>query len=174
MTMSSSQPSHDGLAVEPALDAPEPSAIKRSAKWAAGIDWDKVGTPVESTGPVEIPGLDVAALQRKYGPHTAYWPREQWGTFTAPLGATHAQFEQIKYQAIRRWLDHMDREGWQFRSEYRIQVYNGVYPAYDLRDRAPRLDLREFRVRACFVKRHPETIRLELDPELLAPFTIRN
>lgn len=171
MTTSSSQ--HDGLAIEPALNAPEPSAVKRSAKWAAGINWDKLGT-VKSSGPREIPGLDVAALQQKYGPHTAYWPRELWGTFTAPLGASRAQFERIKYDAVRTWLNHMDREGWQFRSEYRIQVFDGVYPAFDLRDKCARLDMREFRVRACFVKRDPETVRLELDPELLEPFTIRS
>ena len=165
--------SHDGLAAEPALNAPEPSATKRTAKWAATIDWDKVGT-VAPSGPKVVPGLDVEALQRKYGPHTAYHPREMCGTFTAPIGASRAQFERIKYQAVKRWLEHMDREGWQFRAEYRIQVYNGVYPAYDLRDKAPRFDLREFQVRACFTKRAPETVRLELDPELLEPFTIRN
>lgn len=168
-TMSFSR--HDGLAIEPALNAPEPSAIKRTAKWAAGIDWSKLGE--KSEGPKEIPALDVAAIQRKYGPHTAYWPREMWGTFTAPIGATHAQFERLKYDAVRKWLEHMDREGWQFRSEYRIQVYDGVYPAYDIRDRAPRLDLREFRVHAWFCRRDPETVRLELDPELLEPFTVR-
>lgn len=173
-TMSSSPPNpHDGLALEPALDNPTPTAQKRLDAWTDRIDWEKLKTH-KPEGPKDIPGLDVATLQAKYGPHTAYWPREHWGTFRAPLGATRAQFERIKYESVKRWLEHMDREGWQFRSEYRIQVCDGQYPAYDLRDRVALFDEKQFNVRAWFTKRAPETIRYELDPLVVEPFRVRN
>jgi hypothetical protein len=164
---------HDGLAIEPALNDPTPTAEKRLNDFNRRIDWDRVGK-TKSAGPKDIPALDVATLQRQYGPQTAYRPREMWGSFRAPVGATHAQYERIKYDAVRTWLDHMDREGWQFRSEYRIQVFDGMYPAYDIRDRIPLLDQRQFNVRAFFCKRNPETIRHELDPLVTEPFRVRN
>ena len=163
---------HDGLAIPPALDNPDPSAVKRNQKWAAKIDWDKFGKKAEP-GRREIPGLDMAQLQTKYGPDRAYWPREWTATFRVPIGATQTQYERIKYDAIRHWLDHMDRDGWQFRSEYRISVYPGVYPAFDLRDRVALLDEREMMAVAFFVKREPETIRLELEPDDIAPYVVR-
>jgi len=172
--MSSSQPDqHDALAIVPALDNPTPTAQKRLDEFNAKINWDEFGKK-KPTGPKDIPALDVAALQARYGPQTAYWPREHWGTFRAPVGATRGQYERIKYDAVRKWLDHMNREGWQFRSEYRIQVFDGQYPAYDLRDRIPLFDQRQFNVRAYFCKRQPTTIRHELDPIVVEPFRVRN
>ncbi len=115
----------------------------------------------------------MAQLQRKYGPQRAYWPREHTATVRAPIGATQAQYERIKYDAVRQWLEHMDRTGWEFRSEYRIRIPPGVYPAFDLRDRVALLDQREFTVTACFCMRQPETVRYELDPDDIAPFVVR-
>lgn len=163
---------HDGRAIPPALDNPTPSAEKRNLAWGAKIDWDKFGKKAEP-GRREIPELDMAQLQAKYGPDRAYWPREHTATFRAPIGARQDQFERIRNDAVRHWLEYMDRDGWDFRSEYRISVYPGVYPAYDLRDRVALLDEREFMAVAFFVKRQPETVRIELDPDDIAPFVVR-
>lgn len=165
--------SHDALAPQPELLNPEPSAGKRVAKWNQNLDLDRLGEFVP-TGPKDIPGVDAGQLQAKYGPHTAYWPREHLATFRAPIGATQGQYERIRHDSVRAWLEHMDREGWQFHPEHRIKIYPGVYPAFDLRDRIPLFDQREFQVIAWFHKRNPETIRHELDPLVTEPFRVRD
>lgn len=121
----------------------------------------------------EIPGLDLARLGRKYGPQNAGRPRALRGTFAVPLDVSARQYAAFRDAAVRRFVESLDKQGWQFRPEYRIQVTPGLYPARDLRDGTPRLDQREVVVTAHFAFRDPKPLRLELPPDVVAPLAVR-
>lgn len=141
------------------LDNPEMSGAKRLRQWFA----DK--TPEPSV----LPGLDVAALQRKYHPDRGRAPRMLEGTFRVELGMRMDTFNRIRDDRVNRFVIEMNRRGWDLDLSQNIQVYPGIHPAIDLTTGKPMIGLREFVVRAWFKFRNPEVQRLELDPAWLKP-----
>ncbi len=115
-----------------------------------------------------IPGLDVAALQKRYtiDPQTV---RRLTGTFIVPVDVTADQLLAIKRNATGDFIRHMTAQGWYFRPERRIQIKPGRYPAPDLKTGLMRPDAREYLVHACFTRREQNMVRIPLDPKLLEP-----
>lgn len=153
------------------LSNPIPTESKRVAAYAERArlhDWTK-----RDTEDVVIPPLDAEALTRQYGMDRATWPQPKYGTFRVPVGATEAQYLALRARAIGTFVEQHDKMGWTFQPQFKIQVAPGVYPAYDLRDRIPLLDQREFIVRACFCFRNPKPIRIELRPDDLEPYVLK-
>lgn len=148
--------------VLPALDNPVPSGQKRLAAWLADP------TPEPSM----VPALDVASLQRKYGPESARAPRMQEGTFRAEMSMRVDQFERLRNDRVNQFVIGMNQRGWDLDTSRNIQVYPGVHPALDLATQKPVIGLREFVVRAWFRCRTPEPLRLDLPPELLKPLKV--
>ena len=113
--------------------------------------------------------LDVAGLQRKYGPERAYAPRMFEGTFKVPLGVSGQVYERVRNEKVRKFVEAWGKRGFDWLSDRHIQVYPGMYPAHDTLTNLPLLGEREFIVRAWFRHRSPKPIRLELPPHLLRP-----
>ena len=155
----------------PALDNPIPTATKRLAKWQKQVDFGNLHR--RKTRNVVVPGLDVAALSRKYGMEEATKPRLVEGTFTVPIGISPSAYHAIRNDAIKRFIEAMDKQGWEFVPIYRIKVYPGMYPAVDLRDGIPLLDMREMRVHAHFRFRKPEPVKIEIDKRLTEARTVK-
>lgn len=129
------------------------------------------------SGQGSAPGVDPAALSRRYGGDAAYAPRLQQATFKVPLGVSASSYEAERTRKIHLWINRMAKQGWDWCSDRRIQVLPGHYPAYDTDDRGrvvPDLGAREFVVRAHFRQRSPEFIRTEIRPELLRPLHLRS
>lgn len=145
--------------VLPALDNPELSGAKRLRSWLS----DK--TPEASM----VPGLDIAALQRKYHPDRGRAPRMLEGTFRVELSMRIDTFNKIRDDRVNRFVIEMDRQGWDLDTSQNIQVYPGIHPAVDLTTGRPVIGLREFVVRAWFKYRNPIVQRVELDPAWLQP-----
>jgi hypothetical protein len=144
--------------VSPFVD-PVPTGHKRLAAWHQEA----------AAEPVTIPGLDVAALQAAYGPETGHAPRVFEGTFRIPVGVRMSTYEQLRDAAVKKYIEQMNRRGYDLYGGQRIQVQPGMYPAVDLLSGLPLLDMRECIVRAWFVCRKPGVVRIELPPELLEP-----
>lgn len=146
---------------------PTPTKVKREAAFTK-----RLKGAARRDGALEIPALDCAALSRKYGMERAYEPKMHEGTFVAPLGIKPDQYQRLRNDMIHRFLDAMDKQGWDFVADQRIQVYPGIYPARDLVSGLDLLDRREMVIRAHFQFRNPQPIRLELPPELVAAVPI--
>lgn len=154
--------------VIPALDNPEPTGAKLGRQWGRGIDWDAVqATASEPSTAVAAP-LDRQRLRQT--PESAYAPRWHTGSFRCPLGIRGPTFQAHCADQAKRWMEEMRRRGFDVWSSTRIQIDPGPYPAKDLATGLSLLGEREMLIRAQFVERHPETVRLELPGELFEAF----
>lgn len=115
----------------------------------------------------EIPGIDAAAITRRYGKLGA--PQADYATFRAPISASPSEFEKLRNAAVRKWLDVKLHDKWDCVLPMRITVTQGIYPARDLLSQKDLWDHREYIIGAWFVPQVPRIQRIELDPELLAP-----
>lgn len=149
---------------------PTPTKDKRVRRWLAGSGPRVKERLLEYPARVEIPALDMAALQRKYSPEEGERPRVLTGTFRAPAVCTEAQFEQLARRAVGLFVKTMDQQGWDLKGS--VKLTPGVYPARDLLSGVPLLDEREIIVRAPFALRRPKPVRIELPPEMREPFAV--
>ena len=116
--------------------------------------------------------IDISLLSRRYGGDAAYAPRLKQATFKVPLGVSPDAFRKEQGFKVWTWINRMQKMGWDWLSDRKIQVYPGHYPAYETDHEGgivPILDMREFIARAWFRQRKPEFIRTEVRPELLEP-----
>lgn len=143
------------------LDDPEPTATKRGRAFGAGIDWADPVAP----GPGEV-----APLDRNHAAPDPRAPRWQTGTFGAPIGMRGPLFEALCRERVGRWIAAQRVAGFDIWSGTRIVIDPGPYPRTDLATGLKLLGEREMLVRAQFVEREPETIRLELPGELFRPW----
>lgn len=150
--------------VVPALDNPEPTETKLGRQFGAAIDWDAVRETAAEPSVAESAPLDRQRFAR--GVETARAPKWHTGTFNAPLGMRGPTFNAHCAEMAKRWLEEMRRRGFDVCSSTRIDIVPGPYPAHDLATGLSLLGEREMLVRAQFVERQPETIRLELPGEL--------
>ena len=122
-----------------------------------------------------IPGLDVAALNAKYGMAHANDPKPHGMTFRCRVGGTpeeyRRRYEQAKFTALKRWIDWERKNGWELIPSLRIQIMPWVFPAVDLLDGQPLSDQREFRVQAYFYLNYSRVQRMVLPPEITKPVT---
>jgi hypothetical protein len=147
----------DRRAVPPALLDPEPTADKRVR---AARHKRIAGT---------YPALDAAALQRKYGAG-ANAKLTRVGVFRAPLGASWAQYRQIRDRAIQTYLKALEAMGYRLIPRRgAIRVDPGVYPALHPATGVALLDQREFRVSVDCSAPTAEPVRIQLDPEDVEP-----
>ena len=154
--------------VIPALDNPEPTETKLGRQWGRGIDWDRVAeTSSEPSQAVAAP-LSRKLLQQ--GPEAGYAPRWHTGSFRAPIGMRGPTFGAHCAEMAKRWMEEMRRRGFDVWSSTRVQIDPGPYPAKDLATGLSLLGEREMLIRAQFVERRPETVRLELPGELFEAF----
>lgn len=154
--------------VVPALDNPEPTETKLGRAWGRGIDWDRVNDTASEPSVAESAPLDVQRMAASV--ENARAPRWHTGSFRAPLGMRGPAFGSHCAEMAKRWLEEMRRRGFDVCSSTRIQIDPGPYPARDLATGLSLLGEREMLVRAQFVERHPEVVRLELPGELLRPW----
>lgn len=160
-----------GIVLEPKaplFDNPIPSARKKIGNFLQRVDMDHVRAAGKQETP-DIPGVDLAALRRRYGPQNGRRPRSMTTTMKIPLGIGAGQLERYAGEKIRKWIETMDRMGFDWLSAKGVTFAGGRYPAFDLLSQRPLLDMREFMVTALFVHRNPETVRLELPGHLVQP-----
>lgn len=155
--------------VIPALDNPEPTERKLGRQWGRQIDWEQVKETASAPSTAVAAPLDRARF-RHSAPETAYAPRWHTGSFRAPLGMRGPTFGAHCAEMAKRWMEEMRRRGFDVWSGTRIQIDPGPYPAKDLATGLSLLGERDMLIRAQFVERHPETIRLELPGELFEAF----
>lgn len=124
--------------------------------------------------PTTLPGLDVAALQQKYRPDRGDWPRAHEATFRVSVDLDDAQYQQIRKDAIGKFLTEMHRRGWDLYTApgCRPRVYPGICPARDLLSGKDLPGTREMIVRIWFRLRRPEAQRVEIPSHLLAARTV--
>lgn len=153
----------------PGLDDATTTAAKRIARWNAQVDWATIAArkPDEKRPDLVIPGLDTAALSRKYGMERAVAPQVIEGTFRVPLGTTKTRYLQMRARYLKRMIEGLDRQGYEFCQNLGITVKKGMYPAVDMRDRKPDWDMREMRIIAHFRFRKPEPVTIELPSHLV-------
>ena len=119
------------------------------------------------------PGLDVDALQTKYGAKGAQRPRVIEGSFMIPVGASEEAYYRERESCVKAFIQAFEAQGWHWETSTRIEVFPNRYPAYDLKAEIMRPDMVEFSVRAQFVFEKPEPIRVELPPDLLEDQSVR-
>ena len=146
--------------VVPGLDNPEESATKLGREFGRRIDWDKIAETASEESTVEDAPLDRRRLAR--GVEMARAPKWRGGTFRCPLGIRGPVFNAHCTEQTRRWIEEERRRGFDIWSGTRVQIDLGPYPATDLATGLKLLGEREMLVRAQFVEREPQTIRLEL------------
>jgi hypothetical protein len=141
--------------VVPALDNPEPTAVKRGRQLHA--------LRANPSGP-----LSKASLEAEHGPESAYRPRWHTGSFRAPLGMRGPAFSTLCADQARAWLNEMQRRGFDIVSDTQVDIQPGPYPAKDLITGLLLLGEREMLIRAQFRERQPTVERIELPRELFA------
>jgi hypothetical protein len=154
--------------VVPVLDAPEPTATKLGRRFGRQIDWAKIAETASEPSPAEDAPLSKRQAARSV--ETAHAPKWRGGTFRCPLGMRGPTFNAHCTDHVRRWIEEERRQGFDIWSGTRIQIDPGPYPATDLATGLKLLGEREMLVRAQFVEREPEAVRLELPGGLFAPW----
>lgn len=149
--------------VVPALDNPEPTATKLGRRYADAAD-QVLAAPPPAEDEVEEVFEDAPLDRQRFadGIANARAPKWHTGTFGAPLGMRGPMFGALCRQQVGRWIEEQRRRGFDIWSGTRIQIDPGPYPRTDLATGLKLLGEREMLVRAQFVERQPETIRLEL------------
>jgi len=150
----------------PGLDDATTTAARRIARFIDRTDWDKIAK--RERRDIVIPGVDTAALSRKYGMEAAAAPTLIEGTFRVPFGVALTIYMRMRTEALKTFIENLGKRGYEFYPSYGIKVEKGMYPAVDLLSRKPLWDQREMRILAYFRFRKPEPVRIELPPHLLA------
>ena len=150
----------------PGLDDPTTTAAKRIAAFMDRTDWNKIDKRKRKR--MTIPGVDTAALSRKYGMEAAAAPQLMEGTFRVPFGVALTIYMRLRTEALQTFIETMGKRGYEFYPSYGIKVEKGMYPAVDLLTNKLHWDQREMRILAFFRFRKPEPVRIELPPHLLA------
>lgn len=157
--------------LEDALKNPTPTADKRIRAFT-----ERVRRTPRRQGPAtrELPGLNVAALQAKYGADRAHLPRAISATFKVPVGCSTHHLETLKKEAFLRFCGQLMAMGWEpvVDSQHPVQDAPGVYPARDMLDGTLLLDQREWLLRVWFRFKNPQPQRIELAPEDVAPVAL--
>lgn len=152
-----------------ALDNPEPSATKLGRAYgehlAANPDLATVPEKDEAQQ-VAVAGVDASVLAAKYGPERAYAPRWMTGSFRVPYGMREAQLVTLCRDMATRWFEDMAKRGFDLVGSVSPQVNPGPNPSRDLQTGLVIPGYRDFLIQAQFTQRHPETIRIELDPTM--------
>ena len=153
----------------PGLDDATTTAAKRIARWNARVDWAAIARrkPGEKRPDQVIPGVDTAALSSKYGMERAVAPQVIEGTFRVPLGTTKTNYLRLRARYLKRMIEGLDRQGYEFCPNLGITVKKGMYPAVDLLSRKVQWDQREMRILAYFRFAKPEPVRIELPSHML-------
>lgn len=140
----------------------ETTADKLGRTFGAQIDWDDL----ESAAPAVDPGLNKAAILAEHGPQTAYRPAWQFATFRVAMGSKLHQYEALRNENVKRWIDEMGRRGWDFDASSPIHCRPGPYPARDLATNLEIPGYRDILVAARFIERAPQVRRIELPAEM--------
>lgn len=111
---------------------------------------------------VEIPGLDLEALSRKYQNPLAV----HWMSFAAPIDMKPEQLVKEFQKQLDKWLAHMGKDKWEIAWERGVKIEKGRYPYLDLASGKDDFNRHEYIVRACFYRRHPKSGRVEVEPEI--------
>jgi hypothetical protein len=159
--------------VDPSLDAPELTRDKLGRQFGRQIDWQHVqdtlsAPPVNDT----VPGMDVAAVQRRVDPAaTAYRPRRHIGSFSVPYGMRGPSLDALKREKVTQYVATMDKMGFDLVRSGRITIVDGPNPSIDPTTGLVRPGHRDFLIGAYFAPKvgHAETVRIELDDDMLAP-----
>lgn len=156
--------------VDPSVDNPELTRTKLGRQFGQQIDWGHIeetlsDAPKRNT----VDGLDVGAVSRAHGPETAYMPRRHIGSFAVEYGMRGPVLEQAKREAVTKWLDVMHKRGFDLVRSGRIQLVDGPNPSIDPTSGQLRPGFRDLLAGAYFVERHPETLRIDVDDDMLAP-----
>ena len=140
-------------------DVSEPTtAEKRARAWRA----DPTPEPSRAV-------IDLDAVRRRVHPDRAHAPRLKVGVFTVPKPCPKRLFELERRAAAHRFVDALDRQGWEMVWEARLEwgglplfVTPGQNPAIDVLTKEVRWDRREFRIHAYFRLRNPQPITHEI------------
>jgi hypothetical protein len=154
--------------VVPGLVAPEPTEQKLGRKFGQSIDWDKIAETASEPSPTEDVPLDKRRFAQ--GVEAARAPQWRGGTFRCPLGIRGPAFDSHCRAHVGKWIEEERRRGFDVWSSTRIQIDLGPYPATDLATGLKLLGEREMLVRAQFVEREPDVVRLELPGGLFRPW----
>lgn len=152
--------------VMPALDNPEPSETKLGRAWGEQIDWQRVQETADTPSVAEVAPLE----RRTLAPEMAYAPRWETATFRVPYGMRNTQFEAFSKEMIRRWFEWMNANGSDLVNSVVPDLIPGPNPSRDLQTGLIMPGYRDFLIRAQFVERQPEIVRLELPSELFEPW----
>ena len=117
--------------------------------------------------------LDVARVQRVYGPETGHDAREHSMVFRVPVGISAAQYERLRNERISQWLEIMRKSGWDWVTTTSITVDKFIYPARFEDGFGSDLSRREMKATTTFTHRNPGVVRIDLPPALLEPIDRR-
>ncbi len=147
------------------MQTPETTEQRKTKGIRAKTDWDTVGKKGQTA---VSKGLSAAAMSKKYGMGGAYAPRLHNGSFKVPLGASERHIQGIAKEAVRKWVDALDQQGWDWKPDLGWRVDPGMYPARDLNfGNTPILDMREYVVQGYFCMRKPEPSTIEIPAQWL-------
>jgi hypothetical protein len=158
-------------AVVPGLDDPEPSETKLGRQFGSSIDWDHVqetaATPsVAVAAPLDRQRLTDAAERARV-------PQWQTGVFRVPYGMREDQLATLCREMAGKWFAEMNRRGFDLCSSSRLVINFGPNPSRDLQSGLIVPGHRDMLLRAQFVERQPEPVRLELPGYLFEPWSPR-
>lgn len=148
--------------------APVPTRIKKGIE---GAEESKRRAKVKE---VTLPALDTQALSQKYGPEQATKGRPYLGTFKAPCAWREGlpEFEALKIQKIAKLYDALRKLGFEV-IDSATRVAPGIYPHFDLKRGVDDWEFRDWMVGVIVYQRHPKLLRVEIEPELIAPVTLK-
>jgi hypothetical protein len=149
--------------IPPALLDPTPTADKMVAAANAVL---RVRRPKRRP----LPGLDVAALAKRYGGDPANTQQTRTAVFRVPLGVSWDAYRAVRDRRIASFLKVLESKGYRLIPRAgAIRVAPGIYPATHPETGTPLLDQREFRVEVDCSFPNAEPVVIRLDPEDLAP-----
>lgn len=153
-----------------ALVNPEPTASKRVRAAQARMRQRKLLSAGDD--PIVLPALDIKRMQDQYHPQHGNKPRILTGTFRLPLHCPRPLVERAAKNAVTKFVQAMDKQGYDLVSGASMRVFPGMYPARDLLSGAALLDEREFMVQGSFRYRAPKLIRTEIPPHWREPLVL--
>lgn len=150
--------------IPPALLHPEPTADKRVRRYNDALKRRGRRPKVKTRA---LPGLDVAALAAKYGGDAQNTTQTRVGSFRVPIGISWSRWERYRNLAAEKFLKALEAQGWQVT---KLTAKPGPYPYRDVLTGRDDANYREMHLVAeCGLRKAPEPVRVELDPEDIAP-----
>lgn len=146
------------------LGQPITTGAKRLAAWKRS----------SARQPRTVPGLDMQALQAKYGPEQAYAPQMHECAVRVQIGSDASQLERRAKDALTRFIDYMAKNGFDLYTPRTPTLRPGMYPACNPFDGLQNdLSARDYIWRAWFTCRAPKLIRTEIPIALREPIAAR-